>query len=354
VEDAYGVVLSGREDDDIAEYFMDTAFPPTADMQRMLDALTAVDSMTLRGLETTVNLRQGRIAQALKLLELDGAVARDAGRFRRTPNPWQQDEGRIERVLAARRDELAQMQTYMQHEGCLMEFLVTRLDDPTSGPCGRCASCTGVGMPRAVDEELVRAGVSFLRRDLRPIKPRLQWPGDAVVGLTGRINPPNQPGMALCVYGDAGWGREVQRGKYVDGEFSRDLVLASARAIRDRWRMTPPPAWVTALPSSHRAGLVDRFARALAGELGLPYVDALTVLQGAPPQKTMQNSAQQLANAHRKLGVDGAAVRGEPVLLVDEIVDSGWTLTVVGHLLRTHGSGEVYPFALAVASGRDD
>ena len=353
VEHAYGVVLSGREDDDIAEFFMDTAFPPTANMQQILVALEAVDSMSLGGLEKAVNLKRGRLTQALKLLELDGAVAREGSRYLRTPNPWSQDEERIARVIAARRTELEQMQAYMRHDGCLMAFLVRLLDDPDPAPCGRCANCTGEGLPRTVDDELVRAAVSFLRRDLRTIKPRLQWAPDAVEGLSGRITPPNEGGMALCVYGDAGWGRDVQRGKYVDGAFSRELADASARAIRDRWHPTPAPTWVTALPTSSRRGLVDAFARSLADRLGLPYVEALTVLDGAEPQKAMQNSAQQLRNAHLKLGIDGPAVRPGPVLLVDDIVDSGWTLTVAGWLLRTHGSGEVHPFALAVASARD-
>ncbi len=354
VEHAYGVVLSGREDDDIAEYFMDTAFPPTVNMQEILTALEAVDSMSVARLEGTVNLRRGRITQALKLLELDGAVAKDGGRYLRTPNPWAQDEERIERVIAARRTELAQMQAYMRHDGCLMEFLTRLLDDPDPQPCGRCVNCTGVGLPRTVDDELVRAAVSFLRRDLRSIQPRRQWATDAVTGLSGKIAPSNEIGMALCVYGDAGWGREVQRGRDVDGAFSPELVAASARAIRDRWHPAPAPEWVTAVPSGSRPGLVDGFARALAADLGLPYVAVLTARPGGELQTAMQNSAQQLGNAHAKLAIDCAAVRPGPVLLVDDIVDSRWTLTVAGWLLRTHGSSEVHPFALAVASARDD
>jgi ATP-dependent DNA helicase RecQ len=354
VEHAHGIVLSGREDDDIAEYFMDTAFPPTANMHQILAALEGVDSMTIGGLEKTVNLKRGRISQALKLLELDGAVAHERGRYFRTPNPWTQDEERIERVIAARRLELAQMQAYMTTNGCLMEFLVRLLDDPDPAPCGHCVNCTGRGLPRTIDDELVRAAVSFLRRDLRTIQPRLQWPPDAMPGLSGRITPPNQPGMALCVYGDAGWGREVQRGRNVDGRFSPELVDASAKAIRERWHPSPPPEWVTAVPSMAVPGLVDGFARALADRLGLPYIDAITVAEGVEPQTAMRNSAQQLRNAHAKLGIDGAAVLPGPVLLVDDIVDSRWTLTVAGWLLRSHGSGEVFPFALAVASARDD
>jgi ATP-dependent DNA helicase RecQ len=62
----------------------------------------------------------------------------------------------------------------------------------------------------------------------------------------------------------------------------------------------------------------------------------------------MQNSAQQFRN------VDGAfelaaPLPAGPVLLIDDIVDSGWTATVVGVALRTAGAGPVYPFALAKA-----
>jgi ATP-dependent DNA helicase RecQ len=353
VEHAYGVVLSGREDDDIAEFFMDKAFPPTANMHEILRALEAVPSMTIGRLEKSVNLGRGRITQALKLLELDGAVARDGGRYVRTGEPWVQDEERIARVIAARRAELEQMQAYMRHEGCLMAFLIDLLDDPDPAPCGRCANCTGEGLPRAVDDELVRAAVSFLRRDLRTIKPRLQWAPDAVDGLSGRITPPNLVGMALSVFGDAGWGRDVQRGKNVDGAFSRDLVDGSAKAIQDRRRPSPAPAWVTAVPSGARPGLVEGFARSLARRLDLPYAAVFTVSDAAEPQHSMQNSAQQLRNAHTKLAIDGSAVLDGPVLLVDDLVDSGWTLTVAGWLLRQEGSGEVLPFALAAANARD-
>ncbi len=288
------------------------------------------------------------------MLELDGAVARDGSRYLRTPNPWQQDEERIERVLAARRLELGQMQAYMRHDGCYMEFLARLLDDPAAAPCGRCSNDVGHGLPREVDADRVVAAISFLKRDLRTIKPRLMWPADAVPGLSGRISPPNEIGCALCVYGDAGWGRAVQRGKNVDGAFSGELVVASARAIRDRWRPQPAPEWVTAMPSTAQRGIVDEFARSLASELHLPYVECLSVLDGAPPQREMQNSVQQLRNAHAKIGIADAAVPSGPVILVDDIEDSGWTLTVAGWLLRSRGSGPVHPFVLADAAGRDD
>jgi ATP-dependent DNA helicase RecQ len=244
----------------------------------------------------------------------------------------------------------------MTYEGCLMEYLVNLLDDPTAAPCGQCARCRGRGLPRETEPELVQAAISFLRRDLRPIQPRKQWPAGAVDGLSGRIAPPNEAGMALCVLGDAGWGREVQRGRSIDGAFSSELVAAAARAIEERWHPDPAPTWLTFVPSASRPGFVEGFARALARRLDLPFVAALTARPGSEPQAAMQNSVQQLRNVHEKLevaGAAGAAVPDGPVLLVDDLVDSGWTLTVAGDLLRSHGSGPVFPFALATVSGRD-
>ncbi|HEY8988730.1 MAG TPA: helicase-related protein, partial [Candidatus Limnocylindrales bacterium] len=351
VDRAYGILLSGREDDEIAEYFHRTAFPPSDSMRAILEVLEAVDGGSSGFIQSRINLPKGQLDQALKLLELDGAVARDRSRWFRTPNPWQPDEERIAGVIATRQRELAEMQAYVTYAGCRMEYLTRLLDDPLAGPCGRCANDVGRGLPRTVDADLLQAALEFLRRSLSPIQPRKKW---METGGTPAISTPNEPGIALCRYGDPGWGRAVAQGKYKDGRFSDALVIAAVRAIRDQWRPDPMPEWVTAIPSLGRRTLVGDFATAVAEGLALPYVECLSILTEGQQQKLMKNSIHQLANAREKLGVEGPAVRPGPVLLIDDIVDSGWTLTVAGDLLRAHGSGPVLPFALAVSSMRDD
>ena len=351
VERAYGILLAGREDDEIADYFLRTAFPPADRMREILATLEKADSATIGTIERAVNISRTQLDQALKLLELDGAVAKAHGRWFRTPNAWQPDDERIARVIATRRRELAEMRRYVTYDGCRMEYLTRLLDDPAAGPCGRCANDVGRGLARRVSPEVVIDAVNFLRRSLRPILPRKRWIEEG--GATPILHP-NEPGIALCMYGDPGWGREVEHGKYVDGRFSDKLVAASVAAIRDRWRPEPAPDWVTAIPSRGRRSLVGDFAMAVATELGLPFVECLTSLVDAQPQKAMQNSVLQLANARAKIGVMESDVLPGPVLLIDDIVDSGWTVTVAGSLLREHGSGPVFPFALAAAgSGAD-
>ena len=90
-----------------------------------------------------------------------------------------------------------------------MEFLTRLLDDPAAGPCGQCDNDRGGGLSHEVDPELVVEARTFFRRDLRPIAPRKKWMSEAGETPSGNIKPPNEPGLALSVLGDAGWGRLV-------------------------------------------------------------------------------------------------------------------------------------------------
>jgi ATP-dependent DNA helicase RecQ len=132
------------------------------------------------------------------------------------------------------------------------------------------------------------------------------------------------------------------------------LVEAAARMIRDRWRPDPRPAWVTAVPSLRRPKLVSDFAERLAVALELPYLESLGRRHETAEQKSMQNSAQQLMNVVYAIAARTDRVLPGPVLLIDDIVDSGWTFTVSGARLRRAGSGVVIPFALAaMPPGKD-
>ncbi|MBA2718291.1 MAG: ATP-dependent DNA helicase RecQ [Chloroflexi bacterium] len=367
VERAYGILLSGREDDEIADYFLRTAFPPADRMRDLLAALDGVESASIGRFQRAVNLTRGQLDQALKQLELDGALTKTGGRWSRTALDWKPDEERIERVTKTRRAELEQMRAYVTTDGCRMAFLTGLLDDPETGICGRCANDVDKGMARTVDPARTRAAIDFLRRSLRPIEPRKRWvEGAAGVGADSGgaagstvIAAPNEPGMALCVAGDAGWGRDIVRARSGDGRFPDGLVVAATRAIRDQWQPDPAAEWVTSIPSRAADTLVRGFAEALAGELKLPYVATLVEARAAGgdsprPQAAMQNSVLQLENARSKLAIDPAAtIPTGAVLLVDDLVDSRWTLTVAGALLRGAGSGPVLPFALAEARGRD-
>jgi ATP-dependent DNA helicase RecQ len=357
VEKSYGILLNGVEDDDIQEYFIRSAFPSLEVMQSILTALGKSAGLTLGEILNQVNCSQTVAEKALKLLEVEGAVGEAIEKkvlYFRTPNPWKPDIQRIDRVLDLRREELVQMQAYVSYTGCLMEFLQRALDDPSAKECGRCANCRGKGFPASASHELVVEAEQFLKRDVILIHPRKLWP----VGLfpnqkrTIPENLQNAQGRSLCFYGDAGWGKLVRDGKYVQSHFSDELVEAAVELIEKRWRPEPSPAWITAIPSCRHPILVFDLARRLANRLKLPFCSVLQRSRPAPEQKTMENSAMQSRNVIGTMCVTGHVPKS-PVLLIDDILDSGWTLTIAGYLLRQQGSGVVHPFTLAKATSRN-
>ncbi len=356
VDRAYGILLSGSEDDDIQDYFIESAFPSPETMTSILDAVGANGGLSINEMLARVNVSRSMADRALKLLEIDGAIETRFEKrvlYFRTANQWAPDVERTERITALRRAELAQMQAYMAHRGCLMEFLARALDDPDAKACGVCANCQGRGFRAEASIEVIKQAEEFLGRVDIVLEPKKRWPLDMILSETSVIPVElrNAPGRSLCYYGDAGWGRLVRDGKYERGRFDDQLVDASVKLIRERWKPEPFPEWVTAIPSRRHPRLVYDFASRLAESLGVGFAASMVRTSDAAEQKLMANSSMQARNVVGTLDATGDIPAG-PALLIDDIVDSGWTLTLAGWLLRKKGGGVVHPFTLARATGR--
>ena len=342
LESAHGVLLGGEEDTDITDFFINTAFPERWRVDEVIAALEAApDGLTEAQILAQVNIRQGRLKQLLKILSLEAPapVVKEGSRWQLTAAElseefWQ----RVERLTALRRQEQEQMQEYVDLDSGHMEFLIRALD----GDPGDVTAQTGVALPVEPSRGAVLDAVAFLKGAFREIAPRKRGPRK-MIPLKNRA----ETGRALCHWKDAGWGRLVQRGKHEEGRFADELVEACVELLRN-WNQEPAPQWITCIPSLRHPELVPDFAERLAVAAGLPFRSLLVKVEDRPEQKTMENSAQQAANVWGSLEVDGRPP-AEPVLLVDDIVDSRWTFTVAAWVLRNEGSGEVWPLALAQA-----
>ena len=348
---AYGVLLSGEEETSITNWFIRSAFPTRAEVAAVLEALESEpDGLSVPELLTRINLSKGRVDKTIALLSLESPapIARQGSKWQLTAAAlgeafWQ----RAERLTALRQDEHRQMREYVglpfgQH----MAFLVRALD----GDPGAVAPPALPALPTGANAELVQRAIAFLQRTSLPIAPRKKWPDGGMphYKVKGNIAPNHQaqPGKALCIRGDAGWGGLVSQGKYQDGYFADALVAACVDMVR-AWNPQPAPAWVTCVPSLRHPDLVPDFAQRLAAALGLPFRTVIEKTDARPEQKTMENSAQQARNIDGSLAIGSDPVSPEPVLLVDDMVDSRWTLTVAAWLLRQHGSGIVWPLVLS-------
>ncbi len=348
VERSFGVALSGWEDEDIQDWFISTAFPNEEDCSIVLERLrTSEVGLGLRDIEALVNLRRSRIESMLKILEVEGAVYREGSTWRRSAQRWQYPAARIEDVTAGRKAEQAAMRDYVTTELCLMEFLRRQLDDPGAESCGRCANCAGAHFTSEVGTDLVEEALQHIRRSSLEIAPRKVLPCDLDLDLNLRQHRV-ETGRALTRWGDPGLAALVETGKYRDDHFDDRLVDALVELVR-RWAPTPQPTWLTWIPSNSGREVLEDLAHRLARKLGLHAIDSLERIRTSAPQKTMQNSCQQARNVVGAFRVTEG--RGEPVLLIDDVVDSRWTFTIVGAQLISAGSGPVYPLALADTSG---
>lgn len=357
IDSAYGVLLSGAEDTDITGWFISSAFPTRDEVAAILGQLEAhPDGLSTQGLTTRVNVRKGRIDKAIELLKLESPapIAKLGSKWQLTPRELSDEFwNRAERLTQLRRNEQDQMQEYVALPfGEHMRFLIDALDGDVAGVPPPALP----PLPTDVDADLVIEAAAFLRRTHVEIEPRKKWPegGLPVYGVRGNTRIPTgdqaEPGKALCQWGDAGWGTLVRSGKYNAGRFGDELVEACAVMVEE-WAPDPQPTWVTAMPSVSRPQLVPDFAKRLADLLDLPFRPALTKVEARPPQKRMNNSAQQARNVDGSLEINTAAILPGPVLLVDDMVDSRWTMTIAAWLLRNAGSGAVHPVALALAGG---
>ncbi|HYE35427.1 RecQ family ATP-dependent DNA helicase [Methylocaldum sp.] len=357
LESAYGVLLSGDEEEGITDWFIRSAFPTRQEVDDVLGALNeAPEGLSIPELMTCVNMSKGRIEKTITALSLESPapIAKQNTKWQLTAAAlgdgfW----ARADRLTKLRRAELQQMQEYVaQPFGQHMGFLIDALDGDSS-------TVSPPSLPplsEGVDQLLVREAEEFLCRTSLPIEPRKKWPVGGMpqygIHTASTIPYQAQPGKALCVWGDAGWGGLVRQGKYHDGHFSDDLVAACVKMIQE-WNPQPAPTWVTCVPSLRHPDLVPNFAQRLAAALGLPFHMVIAKTDARPEQKTMANSTQQARNIDGSLALNGQPIPPGPVLLVDDMVDSCWTLTVSAWLLRKNGSGAVWPMALS-QTGHDE
>ena len=352
---ALGLMMAGREDEDIHQFFRSNAFPDETRVNDILAALAAGDGLAVKELQAQVNLAQSQIEQVLKYLSVENPapVIRQGRRWLRTPVPYRLDHDRIRRLTQKRALEWEEVQGYLDTGECLMAYLGRALDDPHAARCGKCANCMARPVvPLELDPELIRQALQFLKQFELRIEPRIQVPKGAfeTYALGGNLPPQLrvERGCVLSRWGDAGWGWLVADDKHA-GRFRDELVGAAAEMILKRWRPEPTPEWVACVPSLRHPTLVTDFAKRLAQRLGLPFREAVSKARDNPPPKLQNNSFFQCRN------LDGAfevkrAVPNTPVLLVDDVVDSRWTMTVVAALLRQAGSGPVFPIALATTA----
>ena len=357
------LLLPAPEDREIWHYFATASMPRQADADAVISALTASEAaLSTAALETVADVRRTRLELLLKVLDVEGAVQRVSGGWLATGDPWVYDGARYARVAAARSAEAESMLAYQSGRTCRMRFLQEALDDPSAGDCGRCDVCAGAWYPTDVPDGAAAAAGRTLRKVGVEIDARSQWPTGMSrlgVSLSGKMTADDrvETGRAVARLTDLGWGQRLRTllaSGAPDAPADERLLKACVEVLAD-WAWEQRPAGVVATPSLRRPLLVESVARHLATLGRLPFLGSLELTTDQGTGEPGGNSAFRLAAVHERFRVpaDLAAKLADldgPALLVDDLVDSRWTITVAGRALRQAGAPGVLPFALAVAA----
>ena len=344
IDKAYAILMSGPEDDDILNYFIENAFPSEDLCEKVL---SAADGKTGKELYSAINDRKSRMDNAIEFLEFDGYLRKDGGKYYRVPKAFEYDREHYEEITAIRYHELEQMRGLIYTEDCLLRYTVECLNNLTQKSCNRCANCVGAPL---IDQSypengLVQAQI-FIRSLILDIEPRKFWPVTDTTRAT-KIGFPLQPGICLSKYGDVGYGEMVKYDKYKADVFRDELLVKSAEVLQEA--VTKNNIRILTFVPSLRNDKVKKFSEKLAKALRLQFVEIIEKAD-APQQKTMENSSFQCQNALHSFSIPAENRVRYPAILVDDIVDSRWTLTVCGNLLGEHGCDCVVPFCLADSS----
>ena len=373
------LLLPGKEDRAIWEYFATASMPTQESASQVLTALAeASGPLSTPALEARVDVRRSALELLLKVLAVDGAVQNVKGGWVSTGAPWHYDAERYQTVARARREEQQAMLAYEALTGgpeqCRMVFLAEQLDDTTAVPCGRCDVCAGPWYPAPDAPASAAAGqggddarvAALLERVGVPVEPRASWPSglDRLLGAgapKGRIPEGERAaeGRVIARMSDLGWAvplrellRSDENGNPVDAVVPERIGARIVEVLKD-WDWDQRPAAVVAIPSTTRPQLVGSLAAGIASIGRLEDLGALDLAPGAGPLRGGGNSAFRVADLWERFTV-GAELQarleqldGAPILLVDDVIDTRWTMAVVARLLRRAGAGPVLPLALA-------
>lgn len=351
IEHSYAFLMSGKEDIDIINYFINTAFPAQNDTKKIIQTIELNNGVSLDQLCSKLNIKRNLISKALMFLTHEGFLVKEGYKFYLSANKFEYNNEKYAKITAIRNKEKTQMSELINTKKCYSKFIVNCLDDKNAIECGICSNCIGEEIFSSfVEDEYITKALSYINFLEMPINPRRQW---AITKYTRKTKIPyiNEIGICLSKYGDVGYGELVKRDKYSkEQKFCDELVGKSCEVLRPIIQREKIQS-ITFVPSI-RSEMVEDFAKRLASNCGIKFISILSKRE-AKQQKHMENSSYQCENALSSFYIDDDLQMPSSTILVDDIVDSKWTLTVCGNLLGERGCYKVFPFTLADSSQKE-
>lgn len=301
---------------------------------------------------TQYNLPQKQIEKIIDLLEAESLIYKDeyTKKYYRSANINPISLLQNTKIKESKLEELDLMVKYAENSSeCLMNYIISHLGEQTLSRCNSCQNCNSTQTPLSeINAFSTQEAEQFINQQKLIIKPKTKWPSGGSNGVKGKIHENFQylEGRALSLYQKEGLGELVIQNRYSDKHFNDELVYHCAKFIYDHYQELNSPHWLTAVPSLRNPFLVPDFTRRVAESLKLPYKQVLFKVQETPEQKYMKNANRQAGNIMNAFNINNSILSG-PVLLIDDIMNSGWTFAICAMKLKEAGCVNVTPLALS-------
>lgn len=350
IDNAYAVLLNGDDDDRIQEYFIQSAFPTSTEMTRVVEVIEAAENgLTKEEILTAVNMSDRRIDSCIRYLLVEKTIAESPDRvYTRTINPWQPNTEHAAAITALRHKELARMKEFTVSPACSMQFIATELDDDNPQPCGRCSNCLATPFfSEDIDVAEAKEAAKFISRTSLAIQPRIEWPAMTFDSYAKTIPLEYRftLGQALALPHERN-GMIVVHDREVNQTFDPQLVDAAAAHLKVWMGAKIRNKCIVPVPSLRAPSLVPQFAFDLAAKLGIQTYEVIVKKENGKRQKQLRNNFLLCNNAIKTFAVPWDCTDLD-IILIDDFVDSRWTLTVCAYMLLEAGATAVTPYVLA-------
>lgn len=341
---AFAVLLHGQEEEEILNFFIEDAQAKPELLQDILNHISY--GCTHDELLSQINVTNSKLGEALKYLTVHDYIYKEKKKYLK--NPTLNFDGAAEKenqlkVTQLRKDELERLKNFISVKTCYMKFISDELDAPDKKTkCTICTNCINHYLINTeVHPDILKLASNYLHNKHGKITPRKQWRAGESIPEAERY----QEGWVLTEDYYSEIGKLVQNGKYDHNFFSNDLVELSVDFL-NRKVSDNSIDLIVPIPSLRRKTLVPRLAKSISEKLGLPYLNALDKIDQGAKQKMLKNSILQQDNIKKTVEVNTTDITGKKILLIDDMVDSKWSFTVIAAKLLNAGASAVYPYAL--------
>ncbi|MFI3251528.1 MAG: RecQ family ATP-dependent DNA helicase [bacterium] len=323
---SYAILMNDKSDVEILESFIDNAFADEDISYNIINALKN-GSMTITQMQNKFNTSLSKIKKALMFLENDEYVEKNKSEYKLLNEDYFYDKKHYDSITKTRKKELVEFNDYITTDDCYSKFIADTLDDPSSKNCGICSNCIKNDVYKFEDySDKINDSLIYLNKLIIPILPKKQLPSRKKLPFI--LNE----GICLCRYNEIGYGTMVKNISL----HKKELIEKSVEILKEV--VSNGFEYITCIDN-------HEFTKELASVLNIKYIDLIEV-DKYKKQSEMENSVYQFANAYKSYEIKEFSGINK-IIVLDSIINSGWSMTVVGNKLMDKGIKEVYPYVLA-------